>query len=422
MINTKTYDCGMRLVHEQDKSIKAVALKIYCLAGGRDEDNSNRGIAHLLEHMFFKGTNKRTAKEINTIFDSLGIMINAYTDYDRTCYYAEGLVEHLETMFDVMGDCLFNSTYPKAELDKEKTVVCSELEMYTNDFENVVQTNAQIIALQGTGYDYVLGGTVDSVSKLETSDLIKFRDKWYLPNRIVVSVCGDVDFDTVDNLLKKYILPKDAKISEPISFCRPELDIDIKKRYLFESKETDQVYGMINFRSINKSDKDIVAYNIARLALGSTSTSRLFIKLREMHGLVYVISTSPSLYGDCGLNGINFISSEKNANKVIDLIKETLDEVSRDGFTIEELNAFKNIYKSTLVLYGQTISSKSAKNAESIIYNEAIYDIDEKIKQIEDVTLDEMNAAYKKFFDYKYMTAAIVAKKDSDSYLDKLAG
>jgi len=411
MIN-KTYDCGMRLVFEQNKAISATAIKIYCLVGGRDEDDSNRGIAHLLEHMFFKGTESRTSSQINSTFDKLGVIVNAFTDYDRTCFYAQGLSEHLETMIEVMSDCLFNSTYPSQELAKEKTVVCSELEMYQNDFENLAGTNAVTIGLQGTGYDYVLGGTPESVSKLTTEDLVNFRDKWYTPDRIVVSVCGDVDFDTVDNLVQKYLIKANFIAKSPISFHYDCVLPKIVKRSFFESKETDQVYGYLNFRGINKSSEDIVAFNLARLALGSTTTSRLFVKLREEHGLVYVIGTSPCLFYDCGVNAINFISSAINAPKVVSLIRETIDEAKENGFDSNELMTFKNIAKSSLVFSQQTISARAGKNAETLIYTDQQFDMSEELAKIDAVTLSEMNSALRKYFDYNFLTVSVVAKED----------
>lgn len=411
-METKTYDCGLRLVHEKNETISATVVKIYCLVGGRQEDDSNRGIAHLLEHMFFKGTKKRTAQQINNTFDNLGVMINAFTDYDRTCFYAQGLTQHLDTIFDVMSDCLYNSTYPTEELDKEKTVVCSELEMYENDFDSVAGTNSIIVGLQGTGYDYVLGGTVESVSKLQQKDLMAFRDKWYQPNRIVVSVCGNVDFTTVDALVEKYLILPQFVENLPISFKREVLPNKIAFRQKFESKNTDQVYGYINFRGLNKSSSDKTAFNLARLCLGSTSTSRLFVKLREEYGLVYVIGTSPCLFGDCGINCVNFISSERNAKKVVELIKQTMDEIKQNGFTQAELTTFKNIAKSSLVLGQQTISAQASRIGENLIYTDEVTSINDEIKQIDSVTLKEMNDAFIKYFDYNYLTCSIVAKNE----------
>lgn len=411
-METKTYDCGLRLVHEKNETISATVVKIYCLVGGRDEDDGNRGIAHLLEHMFFKGTKKRTAQQINHTFDNLGVMINAFTDYDRTCFHAQGLTEHLDTIFDVMSDCLYNSTFVESELNREKTVVCSELEMYENDFESVAGTNSIIVGSQGTGYEYVLGGTVESVSKLQQKDLVEFRDKWYVPNRIVVSVCGDVDFSTVDALVQKYLILPQVAPSEPISFKREILPNTITERQKFESKDTDQVYGYINFRGLTKSSVDKTAFNIARLCLGSTSTSRLFVKLREEYGLVYVISTSPCLFGDYGINCVNFISSEKNAQKVVELIKQTLDEIRQNGFTQIELDTFKNIAKSSLVLSQQTISARASRIGEGLIYCDELSDLSTELKQINAVTLTEMNSAFNKYFDYNYLTASVVSKNE----------
>ena len=411
-MNTKTYDCGLRLIHEENDTIAAAVVKIYCLVGGRDEDDSNRGIAHLLEHMFFKGTKTRNAHQINSTFDKLGVMINAFTDFDRTCFHAQGLTEHLSTIFDVMSDCLYNSVFDAKELAKEKTVVCSELEMYENDFESVAGTNSIIVGLQGTGYDYVLGGTVKSVSRLQTEDLLAFRDKWYTPNRIVVSVCGNIDFGTVDKLVQEYLILPKFKTQKPISFRKDCLPIDIKTRYKFESKNTDQVYCYLNFRGINKSSPDKYAFNLARLCLGSTSTSRLFVKLREEYGLVYVIGTAPCLFGDCGVNSINFISSEQNAKQVVELIKETIQDIRENGFTNDELKTFKNICKSSLVLSQQTISARASRNGEVLIYNDSDFDVNYELAQIDAVALEEMNAAFNKYFDADYLTASVVSKTE----------
>ncbi len=411
-MNIKTYDCGIRLVHEQNDNISAAVVKIYCLVGGRDEDDSNRGIAHLLEHMYFKGTKTRSSQQINQTFDRLGIMINAFTDYDRTCFHAQGLTEHLDTIFDVMSDCLYNSTFDPKELEKERTVVCSELEMYENDFESVSQTNSVISSLPNTGYDYVLGGTVESVSQITTQDLLDFRDKWYVPSRIVVSVCGKVDFDTIDALVQKYLIKTTFVPAVPVAFFGEEKAINITKRQVFESKNTDQVYGVLCFRGLTKSSPDRWAFNLARLALGSTTTSRLFTKLREEYGLVYVIGATPSMFGDCGINAVNFIASEKNATKVVELIKETMDKVKKSGFTSEELETFKNIVKTSLVLSQQTISACASRNGETYFYTGETFDMDAELAHIDAVTLEQMNAAFIKYFDYQCLTSSIVSKED----------
>ena len=419
MANVKVYDNGLRLVYEYDNSIKGIAVQFCCLVGGKDEDDSNRGIAHLAEHMFFKGTNKRKSKEINLELDKRGISSNASTSKDKTKFIATGMSEYAEIIFDIYSDCLFNSTYPIEELEKERNVVCSELEMYENDFQDKVISNSELVGLQGTNYSYVLGGTVESVSKITTEDLIKFRDKFYTSDRLIISVCGDIKQEEIERLIEKYILPNCSKEEKtPITYNLPITEINIKDRISFTSKETDQLYAVINFRGINKSSKDLTAYRLAQTALATTMTSRLFIKLREENGLVYLINECSMVYGDCGTNGIVFISNEKNGEKVIKLIKETIDEVREKGFTDEELSTCKNIIKTNLYFSVQTIYGKAVRNLNNLIYDDKLTDIETQINEVDAVTLKEMNEVFNKYYDYKYTTMGIVAKENKD-YLIK---
>ena len=419
MANLKVYENGLRLIYDYSNTIKGVSIQFCCLVGGKDEDDSNRGIAHLAEHMFFKGTNKRKSKEINLELDKRGVSTNASTSNEVTKFYATGMPEHAEIIFDIFSDCFFDSTYPREELEKERNVVCSELEMYENDFQNKMATNGEIIGLQGTKYAYVLGGTVESVSKIITEDLLNFRNRFYTPDRLIISVCGSIPQEEAEELIKKYVLPKcSTEKKEPITYHLPIKEVDIKSRTLFTSKETDQLYAVINFRGINQSANDIEAFNLAETAFASTMTSRLFIKLREENGLVYAVSNFSSIYGESGTTGVFFIANEKNGDKVINLIKEAIDEVHEKGFTQEELDTAKNILVTNLYLSTQTITARATKNIIYLMYDNELFDIDKKVEKIRAVTLDEMNKTFNKYYDYKYTTMGLVSKENKD-YLIK---
>ena len=248
MTTLKTYPNGFRLLHNYDNTTKATSITFCCLVGACNEDDTNRGIAHLAEHMFFKGTSKRTSQEINLALDQKGIVSNASTSSDMTKYYAEGMNEHAEHIFDLFTDCLFNSQYPQEELKKEKQVVCSEIEMYESDFRDKVEEIGSIIGLQGTPYAYSIIGTTQSVSNINTQDLIKFRDTFYTPDRIIVSVTGSTTLEEAEELMQKYVLPYGKEPKQPITYHKDCFDIDIKERYKFVSKDTDQYYAMVNFR------------------------------------------------------------------------------------------------------------------------------------------------------------------------------
>ena len=206
MYTFKTYKNGLRLVHNYDNTNSAVSVRFCTLVGGKDEDESNRGIAHLAEHMFFKGTEKRSFLDIIKEFDRLGVSNNAFTSQDMTVFYATGLADMTESIFDILSDCFFHSQYPQNELENEKQVVCSELKMYLDDNRDLMYTNGTGLAMQGTPYEYPLGGTVESVSKLTQEDLKKFHDKFYQPNRLVISVSGNIELDKIEELVEKYVL------------------------------------------------------------------------------------------------------------------------------------------------------------------------------------------------------------------------
>ena len=417
MTNLKTYKNGLRLLHYFDNSTKAVSVSITCLVGGRDEDETNRGIAHLAEHMFFKGTKTRTARQINRELDKFGIVNNASTSNDLTKYDADGMNDQLELIFDVFSDCLFNSTFPQEELEKEKQVVCSELEMYENDFRDKAEYTGLAVGLQGTNYQYVLGGTVESVSKITTQDLLDFHNRNYTADRIIVSVFGNADITQVEQLVNKYFIPHLSGERKPLSYKQKAISIDIKDRFKFVSKETDQTYAMINFKSINASASDLIPFNIARLALASTSSSRLFIKLREEEGLVYVVTAYSRLYPECGLNTIHFISNSNNASKVLKIINDSVRLLLEKGFTEEEVQTYKNIIKTSLNLSLQTLEAKAYLNIKELIYQEKLFDLNNNLRDIDTVTLNDVNKAFRKYFDFKNLTIGVVSKQNDIDYL-----
>ncbi|MBQ7977648.1 MAG: insulinase family protein [Clostridia bacterium] len=414
MYNLKTYKNGLRLIHNYDTSSKAVSVNFFVMAGGKDEDDTNRGIAHLAEHMFFKGTEKRTSKDIIFEMDRLGLQNNAYTSQDLTCFYAEGLNDNVDAIFDILADCFFNSNYPLEELANEKKIVCSELEMYLDDNRDLIVQKGAVLGMQGTPYAYVLGGTVESVSKIEQADLLKYKKAFYTPNRLIISVSGDVSQDKIEALVEKYVLPLCGDIEqEPLYFELPTQEIARDERYLFTSKDTDQYYCFISFKSFYKSNKDEYAKYVTMLqALGGTLSSRLYQKVREEKGLVYIIQSVYSQY-NMGNNGILFICNTNNAEETFKAIREVIDDLRNKGFTQDELTISQNLLKTNYALSAITPSSKAQKAAHAIMYNREIYDIEKSLERVSKVTVDDMNSMFKKYFDNKDLAVAVVAKEDN---------
>lgn len=412
MYNLKTYKNGLRLIHNYDNT-KAVSVNFFVMAGGKDEDESNRGIAHLAEHMFFKGTKKRTGKEIVFALDRLGLQNNAYTSQDVTCFYAEGLNDNVEAIFDILSDCFFNATYPKEELIKEKQVVCSELEMYLDDNKDLIMTKSDEIAMQGTPYAFVLGGTVESVSKIEQQDLLDYKAKFYTPNRLILSVSGDISQNEVERLVEKYVLPLCPDIdAEPLYFEPVSQEVKRDSRYLFTKKDTDQFYCFISFKSFCKSVAGEQAkFDAMMQALGGSLSSRLYQKVREEKGLVYVIATTYNSF-NLSNNGILFICNNNKAVEALKAIREVLDELRENGFNEDDLIISKNIAKTNQALALIKPSSKARYAAYSLMYKKEIVSLDSALQEISSLTLNDLNTMFNKYYDNSDIAVAVISNED----------
>jgi predicted Zn-dependent peptidase len=421
MYNLKTYKNGLRVLVNEDNTNEAVAVIFQILAGGKDEDDSCRGVAHLAEHMFFKGTTTRTGKEIVFTFDREGIDYNAYTSQDLTTYFAEAMPNKLEKIFDMFSDCLFNANYPREELETEKQAVCSELEMGIDDSKQFVEYMSAEIALAGTPYQYVLGGTVSSVNKLSASDLKRFKDKFYTPNRLIISVCGKIKQSDVEALVEKYILSKcSTQECAPVVYNEFENDIKLSKRSVFTARDTDQYYCCVAFKPFSECNKDKLKFRAALSALGGTMSSRLFQKMRFERGLAYVVY---SFYTQkvLSLNGMVFYTNVTKAKEAVQVLATTLAELRATGFTQEELEIAKNSLKTGYALACITPYAKANFGAKSLVYEHEIFDLSKMLADIEKITLQDINEFFSQYFRVEDMTVSVVSNKESFSAFDILS-
>ena len=413
MYTLKTYKNGLRLIHNFDNANQAVTVSFVTLVGGKDEDDSNRGIAHLAEHMFFKGTTNRTNKQLTSELDTLGILYNASTSKDLTTFYTMGLAEQCEKMVDVLADCFFNSNYPENELKLEKDVVCSELCMYLDDNKEQIFTKAEDLGLQGTEYAYTLGGTVESVSKIERADLLSFKERFYKPERLIISISGNIELEEVEQLIDKYVLPNCSTDEvKPVDYATNDFAIDLKERISFTKKDTEQFYSVISFRYINRTKEDMCKFLCMLQALGGPTGSRLYKQVREEKGLVYSISTLYSEYVK-SMTGIMFYSNRDKAEATYKAIREVLEDIRERGFKEEDLQIAKNSRKTSLVLSTINPANRAIGCADRLIYKGELLNVDKQLKAIEEVTLQDINDMFNKYFDNNYLAVAYLAKDDN---------
>src|SRR5690554_3286775 len=286
MINVITLNNGITVVMEDMPYLKSASFGVWVRVGSANEDESNNGIAHMIEHMLFKGTNTRSAKQIADEMARIGGNINAFTSKECTCYYATTLSEHLPIAIRVIGDMLINSLIDEKALKKEKSVIIEEIDMYEDSPEDLVHEVLQQRIWKGHPLGYMISGRKKIVRKVTREEIIDFIDAYYTGENIVISIAGSFD--------QKEIL---AHVEEVFGDIKPRASMNAMSLYLPQynkvlvkrNKDIEQLHVNIAFNGISYLSEERFTLSVLNTILGGSLSSRLFQKIREDAGLTYSI-------------------------------------------------------------------------------------------------------------------------------------
>ena len=400
---------GIRIVAEEIKYVNSVSIGIWVKVGSRYEDMNNNGVSHFIEHMLFKGTKKRTAKEIANSIDKIGGQINAFTAKECTCFYAKVLDTHFDIALDVLADMFLSSSFSDVEIEKEKGVVLEEINMYEDSPEDLVHD----IFTQSVWNQNPLGmpilGTEDSLKGLNRNDIIDYFNKNYTPENIVVSVVG--------NFQEKYVLDEIEKIFsgyEPVKADRKIINKPtFIPNYKHKKKDTEQAHLCMGFNGIELGNKFTYPLLVMNNIFGGAMSSRLFQKIREEKGLAYSVFSYPSAYTDCGILSIYAGMKPNQLDFVIELINEEINEIRARGITENELYDSKEQIKGSYILGLESTSGRMISIGKSELLLDKIYSPKEITEFIDAVTMDDINHVIDVVFNTKEMGAAIIGPNKS---------
>ena len=420
MINLKTYDCGVRLINDYSSDRKVANISFFVASGSGFDLKNKEGIAHFYEHMFFKSTKSRSAKKLLQELDSLGGLNNAYTSYDRTCYYGKVILSDVEKLFQILSDCFFNGLFLEDELNTEKGVVCSEIDKYEDDFMDCCVNNLNEELFKGTNFAHPILGSKQSVMSIKKEDFEEYRTKNNSSGRLIVSISGGVDFQKAQNLVEKYILPNYKTKEEPIVYKNTNLYIPkIEKNLVTLKKDTNQVYFLGVTPTIRSEDDNFLKLKLASIIFGGTMSSRLFTRMREKEGIVYQVQSFLDNLCLCGNFGVSFITEKSTAKKALKAYKDEVQKVLNDGFSEEELKNTKHLFKTNLLIADENIDSKSRKNAASLLEKGESFDVFKTIEEIENIKLADLNDSFSTMLKQDFMYS-IVSKNDDLDVLNLL--
>ncbi|NNM98316.1 MAG: insulinase family protein [Candidatus Eremiobacteraeota bacterium] len=344
---------GVRVITEAISSVRSASIGLWVDVGSSAEAPHLRGISHMVEHMLFKGTHHRSAREIAEALDSVGGDLNAFTDKETTCYYAKVIDRHVPLAIDVLSDMLTSSLFDPEELRKERNVVLEEIKMYEDAPDDLVHEVFSQQLWEGSDLGAPPIVIPETVGALESSDLHAHLAAHYAPNAVVLCAAGNVDHDEIVALARGALGAQSGKAALPVASAPP-----VRTALVRRSKEIEQVHLVLGGPCVSARDERRFALSVAQTILGGGMSSRLFQEVREKRGLVYTITAYGSTYREAGSLAVYAGTSLKNAQPCIDTILDEVDRLASVPVGEEELRQAKEHLKGSMTLGLESTSSR----------------------------------------------------------------
>ncbi|CAH0254949.1 M16 family metallopeptidase [Peribacillus sp. NPDC101481] len=390
----KKYTCqnGVRIVLENIPTVRSAAIGVWIKTGSRNETPELNGVSHFLEHMFFKGTATRNAREIAESFDSIGGQVNAFTSKEYTCYYAKVMDNHASYALEILADMFFNSTFDGEELKKEKNVVYEEIKMYEDTPDDIVHDLLSKAVYENHPLGYPILGTENTLETFNSDTLKKYVHDMYTPDKVVVSIAGNVDekmIKEVESYFGSYQGGEDR-----LELVKPTFH----ENRITRKKDTEQAHLCLGYKGLEIGNDKTYSLITLNNILGGSMSSRLFQDVREQRGLAYSVYSYHSSYQDSGMVTVYGGTGTNQLDSLYETIQETLDTLKRDGITEKELRNSKEQLKGSLMLSLESTNSRMSRNGKNELMLGEHRSLDDIIIKIDEVTEDTVNELANQIF------------------------
>jgi predicted Zn-dependent peptidase len=416
---------GLRVVTEYLPGVRSASVGVWVGVGSRDEGASVAGAAHFLEHLLFKSTPTRTAVDIAQAVDAVGGELNAFTAKEHTCYYAHVLDGDLGLAVDLVSDVVLNGRCAANDVELERAVVLEEIAMRDDDPEDAL-ADQFLAALFG---DHPVGrpviGSVQSVSSMTRAQLHSFHQRRYTPERMVVAVAGNVDHDDVVALVREHFGPRLVRGRHAIAPRKGAGRVTGRPRLTVANRDAEQTHIFLGVRTPGRHWKHRWALSVLNSALGGGLSSRLFQQVRESRGLAYSVYSSLDTFSDAGALSVYAACLPERFAEVTRVAADVLEEVARDGITESECRIAKGSLRGGLVLGLEDSSSRMHRIGRGELNYAEHRSIDRTLQELDEVTLDEVNAVARQLLGKPYGAAVLgphQSKKSLPQQLRKMTG
>jgi predicted Zn-dependent peptidase len=384
---------GLRVLSERLPDLPSVTVGIWVENGSRYEQPEQAGISHFLEHLFFKGTERRTAAQIAEEMDAVGGVLNAFTGKEYTCYYAKVLPEHVPLALDVLADIFTQSRFASEEIDRERSVIIQEISQVEDTPDDYVHELFNLSFWPGHPLARPIAGTPATVSAFGRDDFLRFLEARYRPDRILIAAAGNLAHDDLlEVATRKFsgLVGTAPRADGAPPRGQPGVSV--------HHKPLEQVHLCLGSPGIAQTDSDRYPAHLLNIALGGGMSSRLFQEVRERRGKAYTVYSFLSSYLDAGYAGVYVGTSPEWTREVVEVIRAEIGKATREGLTPVELQRVKNQMKGNMLLGLETSDSRMSRISKNEIYFGRDVPLDEVARAIDAVDNDAIVRVAERLF------------------------
>jgi predicted Zn-dependent peptidase len=415
-IHKTTLNNGIKIVSQNMPHFHSVSMGVWVNVGAREESPEESGLSHFIEHMIFKGTQRRTAYQIAKAFDSIGGQTNAFTSAENTCYHAKVMDTHLDIMVDILSDIFLNSVFNEKEVENERAVILQEIGMMEDSPDDYIHFLSGINFWGKNSLGRSVLGNRENIRNFDSDALKGFFSRFYQPERIIISAAGNLEHNHLVDIVGpvfESIRPGNGFPDRMTSDGRCQVDVHYK--------DLEQVHICLGTKGMSITDPRKYEYSLLNTILGGNMSSRLFQEIREKRGFAYAVYSFISSYVDTGMFGVYAGVHPDNAFKSVELILKEIFKIKKVRIDPDELRYAKEFTKGNLMLASESNDNQMVRMAQTETHYGRYIPLEEVVNKIEAVTEDDIcNLAETLFPAHRFALTLLGPVTDKDEFDDML--
>lgn len=418
MYNKYTLDNGIRVVTEEIPYVNSISIGVWVKSGSRYENEKNNGVSHFIEHMLFKGTKKRSAKQIAEEIEDLGGQINAFTGKEATCFYVKLLDEHFNVGIDVLSDMILNSKFNEEDIEKEKSVILEEINMYEDSPEDLVIDLLSKATWGDDSLSFPILGEKETIALLKREDIIDYFYKHYVTQNMVIAAAGNFNEKALFKVLNDKFGQWEGDKSSEQNLSTPEINRNI----LVKNKDIEQIHVALTLDGIELGSDKLYPLLAINNYFGGGTSSKLFQTFREEKGYVYTIYSFPSPYKNKGSFNVYFALNDQYMDEALNLLYTEIKKILEYKMNSREIMKAKEQLKGNYILGLESVSSRMFSLGKSEIMLNKVYEPKDVLDKIDNINDDDVNNLIDNIFKKGVLTVSAVGKNINGEKLRYILG